>query len=198
MRAVNLLPRDEARRSFEARRGVAFGAAGGVAVLTVVLAAAMISASGATSEQQARIDALNAELASLPEPTVDPDADSNAMLAVEKAARVGALSAALGGRVAWDRVLREISQVLPTDVWLASLASAGGPSASPGATSTARGIILNGSTYSQDGVARLLSRLSVTPSLTNVRLSTSAVSPLQTRVVQFTILADLRTAAAAS
>ena len=49
MRAVNLLPRDETPKSFEARRGVAFAAAGGTAFVTVILAVAMINAAGRTA-----------------------------------------------------------------------------------------------------------------------------------------------------
>ena len=37
MRAVNLLPKEVPVKSFEAKRGVVFGAAGGFAVVTVAL-----------------------------------------------------------------------------------------------------------------------------------------------------------------
>ena len=202
MRAINLLPRDEVKRSFEAKRGVAFGAAGGAALITVLLAAAMISASGATSEQRNRIDSLNAELAALPEPPADRETEvDDETLAAEKSARIAALSTALGTRVAWDRILRQISQVLPRDVWLTSLASAAVPTTPTGVSDSqvAPGVVLNGSTYSQDGVARVLARLSVAPELTNVRLQSSTVQPIGSRrIVQFTIMADLRTAGSAS
>jgi Tfp pilus assembly protein PilN len=213
MRAVNLLPRDEAPRSFEAKRGVAFGAAGGTALVTVVLAAAMISAAGAISSEQDRLDTLNMELAALPQPAnTAADEQSNAALVAEKAARIAALSTALGGRVAWDRVLRQVSQVLPEDVWLTSLTTTGAaptgaaaPAAAPAAgPGVVPGVELIGSTYSHDGVARLLSRLAVIPSLTNVRLQASTALPSADqasgtrRIVQFTILADVRTAESAS
>ena len=201
MRAINLLPRDEVKRSFEAKRGVAFGAAGGAALVTVLLAAAMISAGGATSEQQARIDSLNAELAALPEPPTDgAPAVTDDTLVAEKSARITALSTALGSRVAWDRILRQISQVLPRDVWLTSLASAAVPTTPTGVPGEAApGVVLSGSTYSQDGVARVLARFAVAPELTNVRLQSSTVQPVGSRrIVQFTIMADLRTAGSSS
>jgi Tfp pilus assembly protein PilN len=203
MRAVNLLPRDDVVRSFEAKRGVAFGAAGGAAVISVLLAAAIISAGGSAAEQQVQLDSLNAELAALPQPEVQTGAGDEA-LAAEKAARIAALSTALGGRIAWDRVLGQISQVLPKDVWLTTLGitqagpDTGAPAPAAGATAGS-GITLSGSTYSQDGVARVLARLSVAPVLTNVQLVSSAAQPVGTRdVVQFTITADLRTAGSAS
>ena len=46
MRAVNLLPRDEAKRSFEAKRGVVFGGVAGAALATAVLASMTMSAGG--------------------------------------------------------------------------------------------------------------------------------------------------------
>ena len=63
------------------------------------------------------------------------------------------------------------------------------PSA-PGAAPT--GFVLTGYTYSQNGVARLLSRLAVLPNLRNVQLQTSALSKVGLQqIVQFTILADI-------
>jgi Tfp pilus assembly protein PilN len=61
------------------------------------------------------------------------------------------------------------------------------------------GITLQGATYAQSGVARLLSRLSVAPVLTNVRLQSSTLAESgSAKLVQFTILADVRTAGGAS
>ena len=79
----------------------------------------MFSAGGSLGEQQAELDTLNAELAALPRP--EPDGGQtgvDAALAAEKNDRITALSGALSSRVAWDRVLRQISLVLPEDVWL--------------------------------------------------------------------------------
>ena len=127
MRAVNLLPRDEQPRSFAANRKVAFGAAGGVALASVALTALMIGAGGAIQQQNAERDSLNAQLAALPRAAVENrDVETNAALASEKNLRVTALSTALSTRVAWDRVLSQISQVLPEDVWLTSLTSQSG------------------------------------------------------------------------
>jgi hypothetical protein len=52
---------------------------------------------------------------------------------------------------------------------------------------------MQGYTYSQEGVARLLSRLQVVPALQNVKLlSSSQSSLLDQTVVVFTIQADIR------
>ena len=124
------------------------------------------------------------------------DTSKEDALAAEKGARVGALSAALGGRVAWDRVLRQVSLVLPEDVWLTSLAASAAAAPAPDATQAAAagsGFTLTGATYSQNGVARFLSRLAVIPDLANVRLQSSQSQLVNEReLVQFTILADVR------
>ena len=119
------------------------------------------------------------------------DTSEEDALAAEKGARVGALSAALSGRVAWDRTLRQVSLVLPEDVWLTNL-SAAAPGSSQ-VTAGDAGLTLTGSTYSQNGVARFLSRLAVVPDLANVRLQSSQSQVVNEReLVQFTILADVR------
>src|SRR5918995_1778594 len=182
MRAVNLLPRDEAKRSFEARRGVVFGGVAGAALATAVLASMTMSAGGSVSGKQEELDALRAQVA---------DTSKEDAFAAEKGARVGALSAALSGRVAWDRVLRQVSLVLPEDVWLTNLTAAAPDAAQQSATGS--GFTLTGATYSQNGVARFLARLAVIPDLANVRLQSSQSQLLNEReLVQFTILADVR------
>ncbi|HEX4929891.1 MAG TPA: hypothetical protein VFV62_04210, partial [Gaiellaceae bacterium] len=80
MRAVNLLPRDEVKKSFEAKRGVVFGAAGGAALVTVLLVTMTMSAGGAIGERQAELDGIRAEIAATPAPTVT-DATNDGELA---------------------------------------------------------------------------------------------------------------------
>lgn len=199
MRAVNLLPRDEVKRSFAKNRGVGFGAAGGVALVTTLLLTMSMGAGGAVGEKQAELDSLRAQVAAIPR-VATQDRDADTALAADKATRVGALSAALTSRVAWDRVLRQVSLVLPEDVWLTNL-SATAPLAVPveGSATTAAGFTLIGSTYSQNGVARFLSRLSVVPELTQVRLQSSQTAQIREReLVQFTILAEVRPPGAAA
>jgi Tfp pilus assembly protein PilN len=201
VRAVNLLPRDEAPKSFEKNRGVAFGAAGGAALVTVGMVALLLSAGGTVTEQQAQVEALQAELASIPDATENAEAAAeNAAISSELSKRTNALSSVLGGRIAWDAVLRQVSLVLPTDVWLTGLTTTAPDEsdAAPG-ESTVTSITLQGATYAQSGVARLLSRLSVAPVLTNVRLQSSTLAESgSAKLVQFTILADVRTAGDAS
>jgi Tfp pilus assembly protein PilN len=190
VRAVNLLPRDEPKRSFAAKRGVVFGGVAGAALATAVLASMTLSAGGTVNSKQAELDTLRAQIAAVPAPAPTKDTAGDDALAAEKGARVGALSAALSGRIAWDRVLRQVSLVLPEDVWLTNLTAA---VPDPAAVVPGNGFTLTGSTYSQNGVARFLSRLAVIPDLANVRLQSSQSQVVNARdLVQFTILADVR------
>ena len=88
-------------------------------------------------------------------------------------------------------MLRQVSLVLPEDVWLTNLSAAAPDPTQAAAAGT--GFTLTGATYSQNGVARFLSRLAVIPDLANVRLQSSQSQLLNEReLVQFTILADVR------
>jgi Tfp pilus assembly protein PilN len=199
MKAVNLLPRDD-RRQRRAGRGNdprLIGGVVGTVLVTAILAAWFLTASSGVAKNQERLDAVSSELAATPVP--QPSAPGSSQLEQEKSARVTALSSALGGRLAWDRLLREISLVLPEDVWLTSL-SAQAPSAAAAADVTApAGFSINGKTYSHDGVARLLARLSVVPHLSSVQLqsSTRATSETGHPVIEFSINATVKAAGAA-
>lgn len=189
MKAVNLLPRAEARRSVKAGAPVITGVVGAVLV-TAVLCAGFLMSSAAVAKKRDALDAARAELALVPPPAAK-QSSAEASLAGEESARVTALQSALNGRVAWDRILREISLVLPSDVWLSSM--------SLSAPIDTQGLSLTGSTYSHDSVARLLSRLEVVPDITNVQLQHSSFERNGKHgLVSFTIVADLRAAGATS
>ncbi len=199
MRAVNLLPRDQGQRAIKKESlPVLVGACSGVLVAAVLGAMFMIG-SGKVAAQQRKLDDLNRVYQALPPPPAGPSA-AQQQLAGEQSARVSALSSALTSRVAWDRVFREFSLVLPDDVWLTSLTAkspvspATNVSSSPG-TGAPSQFVIQGRTYSHDGVARLLSRLQVVPDLTNVQLMSSTLSQVGGQnIVDFSIAADIKVA----
>jgi Tfp pilus assembly protein PilN len=198
VRAVNLLPKDDGRRGkvgVENNNPALVGGVAGVVLVTAILAFWFLTASTGVADKQKRFDAVQAELAATPVPP--PNAPGSSALAQEKTARIAALSTALSGRLAWDRVLRELSLVLPDDVWLSSLsASAPIAGAAPGAGA---GFVINGRTYSHDGVARLLARLAIVPHLAGVQLQHSSLTTTETgrKVVEFAIAATVKGAGAA-
>jgi Tfp pilus assembly protein PilN len=195
MRAVNLLPRDEGQRAIKKESlPVLIGACSGVLV-AAVLGAMFMMGSGKVAAQQRKLDDLARIYQALPPPPAGPTA-AQQQLAGEQSARVSALSSALTSRVAWDRVFREFSLVLPDDVWLTTLTAKSPISpltnASTGGTAPSE-FILQGRTYSHDGVARLLSRLQVVPDLTNVQLVSSSLATVGGQdVVEFSIAADIK------
>ena len=167
--------------------------------MTGVLALSFLSASSKVhKEQQALADA-QTRLAAIPAPAAPSPIVSQ--LPTERQGRVNALAAVLAQRVAFDRILREVSQVVPSDVWLQSLTATAptAPAAGVVASTTPTGFTLSGDTYSQDAVARFLARLEVVPDLTDVTLNTSTSAKLANRnVVQFTISANVRPPGATS
>jgi Tfp pilus assembly protein PilN len=201
MRSVNLLPRDDAKRQRKQPGAVLLTAVLGSVLVIALLTGLFLTSSSTVSDRTAELDAARAELAAIPPAPAAPT--DNSGLETEKSARVQLLGKALGSRVAWDRVLREISLVLPDDVWLESLAAnAADPNfvPNPGQTEAPPGTFtISGFSYSHDGVARLLSRLAVIPSLDRPTLGSSVIDTTKARnVVKFTITAAIRQGQVAS
>jgi Tfp pilus assembly protein PilN len=201
MRAVNLLPRDQGQRTIKKESlPVLVGAWSGVLV-AAILGAMFMMGSGKVAAEQRKLDDLNRIYQALPPPPAGPSV-AQKQLAGEQSARVSALSTALTSRVAWDRIFREFSLVLPNDVWLTTLTAKSPISPLTNASSTAGAgapseFTIQGRTYSHDGVARLLSRLQVVPDLTNVQLQSSTLATVGGQdVVEFSIAADIKVAGA--
>jgi Tfp pilus assembly protein PilN len=204
MRAFNLMPGDEARDRKGARAGVPQIAVAllGVLVFAGLAGGYLFTSAGATSKQS-ELDDLRAQLAELEIPSEQPDQGAVAAeAAVEGQARTTALSTALASRIAWDRVLREVSLVLPDGVWLTQL-SASTPAAAAGGAAAATPAVANGLTSpnslaavgfatSQESVAVLLARFETIPELTSVQLQSSTRTDGETgRVYAFSILAGV-------
>jgi Tfp pilus assembly protein PilN len=178
MRAVNLLPRDDAGDSGKIPQLPVIAGCVGSVLVAAVLAMMFLSASHKVATERDALAKLQAQYAAIPAPPPPPPVVSQ--LPQERKTRVTALAGALGQRVVWDRLLREVSQVVPNDVWLVSL-DAKSPvltvvnarnAPAPG-TTLPDGFILMGCTYSQDSVARFLARLQLVPDLGEMTLGKS-------------------------
>jgi Tfp pilus assembly protein PilN len=209
MRAVNLLPKDAVRVVTRVQK-IAIGmGTGGAVILTALMAMMFLSASSTVHDSQLTLDDLKAQLAVIPPPAASPSAGATA-LAAQQGPRVAAVTAALQRRVAWDRVMRELSLVLPEDVWLSKLSAKspispsapstpGTPLVAPTAGVPPTEMTIDGYTYSHDAVARLLSRLAVIPDLQNVALQSSSLAGVgKQTIVHFSIAADVRSPGASS
>jgi Tfp pilus assembly protein PilN len=206
VRAVNLLPRDDAQRQKKQQNLPALASTAVVVLVTGLLGVLYFSAKSEAGQKEFELQDARAELALLPTPAASAAKTApQRKLASERDQRVSALQSALTHRTAWDRVLREISLVLPEDVWLKDLAASSPfpaaatapPASVPGQPPTL--ITINGYTYSHDAVARLMTRLAVVPDLQNVWLQKSSLSKVGGRsIVQFTLKADVRQPVASS
>lgn len=204
MRAVNLLPQDaRPKRSFQGSGAVVVAAVAAVAVIVLALGAGYMTAhTRADSESQkladAKIQLAQAQRAAqLRQSKIASGPKANPIVPVppvtaQEQPRLTALAQALSGRIDWDRVLREFSQVMPADVTVSSLTLK-----APSATAAADGFSLAGSAFSHDSVARLLARLMLIPDLANVSLASSTADPANGQVT-FQINADVKGAAPAA
>jgi Tfp pilus assembly protein PilN len=204
MQAINLLPRDDDRK--QQAQWIVIGPVLGAVLMSAVFSFLFLTASGKVKDRRAELTALKVELASIPTPDASKR-QAESTLAADKQTRVRALNLALSRRVAWDRVLREFSLVLPEDVWLKSVSAKAPVSSSvsvvsppgPEGTVAATGFLLDGYTYSHAAVARLLARLVAVPDLVNVQLQQSTLTTVgSARVVHFLIAADVRAPGAGS
>jgi Tfp pilus assembly protein PilN len=181
MRAFNLMPKEEAGEKTTISPALTKVA---VALLGVLVVAGLgfmyMTSSAKVADNRAEADAARAELAQLTAQIGPEAADPSASLAGESQARTAALSDALGARVAWDRILREFSLVIPPSVVLSTLGVSSGAegSADPATAATAGAptFRIEGTASSQIAVAVLLSRLEVIPEFVDVRLESSSSS----------------------
>jgi Tfp pilus assembly protein PilN len=183
MRAFDLLPKEHTRQSAERRPGIAQIAVALVAVVALAaLGALFLMTDASLVDKRSERDQLKAQLAALQVQAKETSSGGTSGLEDERLARTGALATALSGRVAWDRLLREISLVLPGDVYLTALTvQSPTPAAAPAAATTTATtgstptthFAIAGSTDEQQDVALLLSRLAILPELSGVQLVSS-------------------------
>ena len=211
MRAVNLLPRQQVERKRERPNAVILVAAIGGATVVLVLVAGFLLANRSVDQQRQNLATAHAVLAVTPAHHLSTSTQSfRSTVLTDREQRSLALDSAIGKRVAWDRILRRFALVLPDDVWLTSLQGSVPLDSAP-ATTTAVAtptsalptapteLTIQGYTYTQDGVARLLERLSVIPDLKNVQLQNSQTTQVAGQnVIQFTIVSDIRQGRGAS
>jgi Tfp pilus assembly protein PilN len=196
MRPANLLPPDLARAGGRQLSPPVIAAVGAGVAVAGALAFGYTSAHNQVSQRQSELDRLTSQIAAVPHPKAVHSTISPA-LGTEKDARQAALDSALTGRMAWYSVLRELSLVLPDDVWLQSMSAKAGTPASAtadpaAAASAGASLTMTGYTYSQEGVARLLSRLALVPELANIQLQSASGATVGGRqVVTFSIGASV-------
>lgn len=205
MRAVNLLPEETTARRIP--KNAVVPAAGAAAALIAAGAVGFVahSESSSVASKQRSLDELKAQL-TLVQASVPSTNSATAALLSSRDARLAALDTVLKARVPWQTMLHQLSAVLPSDTWLDSLnltsplstdptaVPAAAPTDPTAAAPAPTDVVITGFTASAASLARVLQRLSVVPSLSNVTLTTSQAVPRGTKTVfQFSISAALAT-----
>jgi Tfp pilus assembly protein PilN len=211
MRAVNLLPRQQVEQKRERPNTVVLVAAIGGAAVVLALVGGFLLANRSVNRQRQALNTARAVLAVTPAHQVSTKTNAfRSAVLTQREQRSLALAAAIGKRVAWDRILRRFALVLPNDVWLTTLignvpltaASPTGtvtPTAGSALPPASTALTIQGYTYTQAGVARLLERLQVLPDLKNVQLQDSETATVGgQQVITFTIVSDIRQGRGAS
>jgi Tfp pilus assembly protein PilN len=201
MRAVNLLPEETTNRRIP--KGAVVPVAGAAMAVVAAGAVGMLAhgQSGSVASKQRNLDELKAEFARVQASAPTTNSTTAALLS-SRDARVSALEAALKAHVPWEIMLRQLSAVLPADTWLDSLnltsplaatdPAAAPPPATTGAAAAPTDVVITGYTASAASLARVLQRLSLVPSLSDVTLTTSQATQRGKKIVfQFSIAAAI-------
>lgn len=181
MRAVNLIPVESRRGGRGSGGSGVHMLLGGLGALVVALAAFVLISNSVTSRK--------AELARLTTETTQTEAKAAALkpyldFANLRQKRVATIQALAQSRFPWERAMRQITRVVPSNVWLTHFVGTVAPGisleeVSGGDTATLRqsvqapAIQLIGCTYEHAEVSRLMSRLRRMTGVTRVSLATS-------------------------
>jgi hypothetical protein len=180
MKAVNLIPSDQRRaRPTGERSGGAYVVLGVLTVLLVMAVAYVTTANGVNDntskakEAKQKADALEAQVSAL---------DSYTDFASIKEQRLAGVVIAAKTRFDWERLMREVSHVMPSGSWLQTTQASvlGDPTAAavPVADPAAAGptgpqATFVGCTPKQSEVAKILVRLRAMHRVTDVELNES-------------------------
>ena len=183
MKAVNLLPQTQRRTP---------GFSGAKAPLAVVGAVAVLGGMGFWGwSLHSQVNDTKSDVATA---TAERDGLRDQLGAFQAAqardaaqeVRTGAVVGLVTGRVNWERIVRDLSAVMPREVWLTNLkgetdVAATTPTAATAAapnvnnSTVPRGIHLDGYAYNQTQVALLMARAATVPGLGEPRLASSEV-----------------------
>jgi Tfp pilus assembly protein PilN len=187
MRPVNLIPPEQRRgASSPMRTGPIVYIVIGVLVAALAGVVALTLANNEISERKSEIAELRHEGAAL-QARAQRLSPYTAFRTMHEQ-RVLTVSTLADSRFDWERVMRELSLVLPSDVWLSSLTATASPQASVGSGSGEgtsgsglRGSIagpaleINGCANGQEGVAGFVTTLKDIDGVTRVGVQSSAL-----------------------
>ena len=130
MRGVDLSARGAAKPRNRHSALVAVGVPIAAAIPLIALGALYLGAHGTASSRSAELVEVQSQIAALPKPTV-PSIDPS--LPGSEVQRATGVANILGGRIAWEKMFRDVSRVLPENVWLDTMTATSPADASPAA-----------------------------------------------------------------
>lgn len=189
MRPVNLIP-PEQRRGAQARlrTGPLPYMVLGALTLALIGVAVLVTTDNHISESKAEVAQLQRENRAAEAKAQRLAAYGQFRTLAEQ--RVATVESLADSRFDWERVMRELSKILPSNVWLTSLNASASPTAAEGgggssgsSASALRASIpgpaleLSGCAEGQDGVAGFVTALKEVDGVTRVGVQSSAVAP---------------------
>lgn len=184
MRPVNLIPPEERRGSGAPTR------TGRIPYLVIGVMAALVGVVALFASTNASIADREAEIARLEVEQRDAQARADALrpfatFAATRQAREATIDSLARSRFDWERVVNELSRVIPADIWLTSLTATASPDASvEGASSiglradvAGPALELVGCGRDHESVAGLIAALEDIDGVTRVTATKSAKAP---------------------
>jgi Tfp pilus assembly protein PilN len=184
VKAVNLVPKDYRRGRLAGRGGEVFSYAviGGLVAVLLAVVAVVLTGNKVSDNKS--------EVAKLQQQLDDAQTEASALapysnFASLAQARIATVSSLAQSRFDWERVMRELSQVIPSDVWLTKLTGTVVPDVTidNGVSVTSRGSIsgpaleIEGCGTGQDAVAKFVAALENIDGVTRVGVQ-SSVKPV--------------------
>jgi Tfp pilus assembly protein PilN len=183
MRPVNLIPPEERAGARKPMRGgpLAYVIVGALAAAVIGVAAVAVT-SNQISDSKAEIATLEEERAAVEARAQALDAYTQFHSLQEQ--RTATITSLADSRFDWQRVMHELSLILPSNVWLTNLSGTATPgvAVNGGAGSGLRSAIpgpaleLNGCAQSQDAVAGFIQALKEIDGVTRVGVQSSALA----------------------
>lgn len=179
MRPVNLIPPEERAGARKPMRGgpLAYIVVGALA-LALIGVMLLVTTSNTIADRKAEAATLEAEITSAKARAESLKAYTEFHQVREQ--RLATITSLADSRFDWERVMREMSLILPSDVWLTSLNASAGAGASTGGESGGSGVSgpslnLTGCATSQVAVAGFIEALKEIDGVTRVGMQGSSL-----------------------
>lgn len=181
MRPVNLIPKEERTGARRPLRGgpIAYIVLGGLLAAFAAITVLVVT-NNQISDSKADISRLNVEIAAAQARASESAAYTQFhQLAEQRASTVANLA---DSRFDWERVMRELSLILPSDIWLTNLTASVKPGLADSSASGLREAIsgpalqMNGCGVGQESVARFVSSLKEIEGVTRVGVQSSSLA----------------------